>query len=496
MKKKLRLLNLQVDLFNGDLMSAYKKLLNNSLVFAIGNVGSKAIAFILVPIYTFYLTSAEYGTIDLAVTTANLMIPLISLCVYEAVLRFIMDVNSNIKEIYTNGIILTFLSSIAALAIFLVAYLLFTEKNFSNSLVIIVYLLVVSQMFQKLHSQFAKALDKNKLYAFNGILLTLLIGILNIIFVVLLDYGVMGYLCSLIISYWLSTLFIVIMTKSYLYFDNNLHNWILQKKLLLYSIPLIPNSIMWWATDSLSRYLIGFYLGVSANGYYAVASRLPSLITVFSDVFYQAWQLSAIDEYEKDNKDFYTDIFTIYYTFLFLVASFIMIILKPIFRNFIAQEYYPSWSIVPFLLLSVIFASLSSFMGAFYVASKNTGGVLKTSILGGFFATILSFVLIPTIGLEGAGIASMVSYILMFISRFLEVKRKIKIAMNMKIFTVNISIIAVQIFVLFLNLNVTSEIFIQILLIVCNLIANKNILIKISILISNFIIAKNKQKGE
>ena len=60
-------------------MRQYKKLLDNSIIFAIGLAGSKILSIILVPIYTHHLSTNEYGFIDLIVTSINLLIPIISL---------------------------------------------------------------------------------------------------------------------------------------------------------------------------------------------------------------------------------------------------------------------------------------------------------------------------------------------------------------------------------------------------------------------------------
>ena len=72
-------------------MNNYKKLINNSLIFAIGNLGSKLIVIILVPMYTYYMTTSDYGMVDILTTTVNMLLPIISLSVFDAVLRFTMD---------------------------------------------------------------------------------------------------------------------------------------------------------------------------------------------------------------------------------------------------------------------------------------------------------------------------------------------------------------------------------------------------------------------
>ena len=69
-------------------MSRYKSLLKDTLIFAIGSIGTKLILFLMVPLYTNYMTSAEYGTADLIFTIAQLLVSILSVVIFDAVIRF------------------------------------------------------------------------------------------------------------------------------------------------------------------------------------------------------------------------------------------------------------------------------------------------------------------------------------------------------------------------------------------------------------------------
>ena len=77
------------------------------------------------------------------------------------------------------------------------------------------------------------------------------------------------------------------------------------KEMLVYCIPMIPNSIMWWITDASDKYMIAFFVGVSSNGIYALAKKIPSVLSMLHSVFFQAWQLSAVEESEAKDKSHY-----------------------------------------------------------------------------------------------------------------------------------------------------------------------------------------------
>ncbi|WP_318636215.1 lipopolysaccharide biosynthesis protein [Lacticaseibacillus rhamnosus] len=143
------------------------------------------------------------------------------------------------------------------------------------------------------------------------------------------------------------------------------------QKLLHYSIPLIPNSFSWWFTNDANRYFILFFVGAAGNGLYAVANKIPSILTVFFGIFSQAWQLSAVEEFEsKDSEAFYSKIFN-YMIFISAVGvSILLIILKPFMQVYTSPSFYSSWHFAPFLLIAAVFANLSTFLGTIFIAAK------------------------------------------------------------------------------------------------------------------------------
>ena len=66
----------------------YKKLAINSITFAAANFGSSILRFVIVPFYTYYMTTSEYGTVDMLTTTVSLVLPIFLMAINEAVLRY------------------------------------------------------------------------------------------------------------------------------------------------------------------------------------------------------------------------------------------------------------------------------------------------------------------------------------------------------------------------------------------------------------------------
>ena len=451
-------------------MNSYKKLINNSIIFAVGTLGSKVVSFLLVPLYTYYLSTVEYGTVDLVITTVNMLIPIVSVSAYEAVLRFTMDKNEEPDVILSNSLLI-------ALGGFLIAILFYPVLNYFgvlNGNLIYLYLILIAQMVERILAQYTRALGKIKLFAANGILLTFSTGILNIIFLVFLNLEVLGYYWALILSYTISATFLLIASRAYSDFRVSNINKPKLKVLLDYALPLIPNSLMWWLINASSRYFITWFISVGANGLFAVASRIPSLLNIVYQVFNQAWQLSAIEEYESNNKStFYSNIFEILYVLMFLATSAMILIVKPMFSYLFASDYYTAWRIVPYLLLGAVFSSFSSYLGSNYVAAKQTKGVFKTSVYGGIISLLFNITLIPTLGIVGAGLSSMISFYVTFLIRYHDTQQFIQMAIDWKKFYINIGLIFAQVALLYSGIGIYLELVIGIILLLAQLFINQ-----------------------
>lgn len=472
-------------------MNSYKKLINNSLIFAIGTLGSRVISFLLVPLYTYYLSTSEYGTVDLTVTTVNMLLPIISVSAYEAVLRFTMDEDEDPSTILTNSISISLFGFIVALLF----YPVLNYFNVLNDSLLYLYAILFAQMLERTLAQYTRALGKIKAFAINGILLTFTTGIFNVLFLVYLQSGITGYYWAIILSFLFSSIFLLITTGSYkdLRVSKISKNSI--QKLVNYAIPLIPNSLMWWLINASSRYFITWFVGLAANGLFAVASRIPSLLNILYQVFNQAWQLSAIEEFESDNKsEFYSKVFDNLSSLLFVGASGIIIFIKIIFEVTFAPEYFVAWKVAPFLLLGSVFSSFSSYLGTNYVAAKQTKGVLKTSIYGGIISILLNSLFIPTIGVIGAGISSMISFYVIFLIRYFDTRQFIKLDVNWYRFNLNLLVLMTQVGLLFIGLELKVEILLGIVLFSVLLIANKSFLKLIIKLIKSLIENRMRSK--
>ncbi|UNB89111.1 lipopolysaccharide biosynthesis protein [Lactiplantibacillus plantarum] len=412
-------------------MDKYHKLAMNSLIFAIGNLGSRFISIIMVPLYTRFMTTSEYGQVDLVTTAISLLLPIISLAIGQAVIRFAVaySESDDRKRIFSNAVALNILGTLLLGLVFLILQ----PFHLFHGLLAYFTILLILQLFGDTISQFVRGIGRVRQYAINGILTTIITAGLNILLIVQWQQGVDGYLVSMIVAAAISDFYLFIVSRGFNLFSIRHLNKKLLGSMLIYAVPLIPNSIMWWIINGSTRYLILFFVGAGANGLFAVANKIPSILSIATNIFSQAWQLSAFEEQDSSDKaGFYTSVFKNYYTVLFIGASIILIITKPLIIYTVGQQFSSSWELVPFLLLASMYQSFSGFLGTTYTASLQTKGVFTTSILAAMVSFIANLVLLPIIGVYGAGIGTCLGFVAMWWIRLKDTKKIIGLNVNLK----------------------------------------------------------------
>ena len=400
----------------------YKKLFQNIGLFSIVNFGSKVLSFLLVPIYTHVLTASEYGTIDIYSTSINLLLPLISLSIFDAVFRFVVDNNAPDKQVaYLNsGFSFSVIVSLSVLVVSILLGLFFQKYRL---FFLVLAITLIMQSFISLFQQYAKAIDCVRYYSASGLIYTFVLLSCNIIMIVILKLGVQGYYYSNLFAGLCTNTYLVIRLKlfSSLRFEFGTENEL--RSMLVYCLPLIPNALLWWLITASDRYVILFVCGSSANGIYAVSNKIPSIITVFTGVFFQAWQISAIQEAKSRDQTFTKRVLNLQIAGMSIGISFALILTKFLVESFVGEEFISAWRYVPFLLAAVFFQNLSSIYGTVYIVNKRTKAVLVSSLIGGTINIIGNILLIRYYGIQAASFTTMLSFAVVFLYRFFDTSR-------------------------------------------------------------------------
>lgn len=423
-------------------------LIKNTIIFTLGNFGSKLISFFLVPLYTYVLTASEYGVVDLVVTVGTVAIPILTLNISEAVMRFALDKDADKEKITQIGTGILLIGILVGLLIFPVCGFFNKSSQYSTY----IYFYVISLAASQLYLCDLRGKELLIYYSIGNVLNTFFVAVLNILLLLVLKEGIEGYLKAYIIANLLTAIYAIIAGKGY----RSFYSLRIDKKLLLqmvkYSIVLIPNSFMWWIMNSSDRIMVSGMVSVAANGIYAVSYKLPTLVSTLTTIFNQAWSYSAIrEEGTEDESEYNNKIFKALIGMVMLIGIGLLTFAKPFLSVYVSKEYYVAWNYMPFLTVGCVYLTMASFMATSYTVHKDSFGYLFSGMFGAIFNVVMNFVLIPLIGVYGAAIATCISYILVFVFRLFHTRKYIRYNIYNKEFIVGSAILILSACMMFIN---------------------------------------------
>lgn len=398
----------------------YKRLGINSFIVFLGNAGSKLISILMLPFYTSYLSASEFGVSDIISTYSSILLAIVTCCLAEGILLFSKNADNEGRQRYfTSGLCYVVLLFIAfAFFCSVIAYCVPNNSwlgTFGENIWWI-YFMTLSMFLQTYVQQFSLSLNKIVIYSLSGVVLTTSLAILGITFVP--KYGLKGYLFSLILSNFLTVLFNLIASKSYLYFNISKYDRIHLRELLKYSIPLIPNSMMWFLLNGINRPIMESTIGLESIGIYAVANRFPGVIATLCAVFSSAWGVSMLEEFNSpDFNSFFNKTMRLLFFVMIVGGCFLTFFSKTIVGIFSTQEYFEAWKYMPVLTLAVILQNFSSLVGGVFMAEKKSIYFFYTSLVGALTSLGLTFCFVNIWGLMGICLAVVCSSFLMLVSR-------------------------------------------------------------------------------
>ena len=421
--------------------SRYKTLLKDTLIFGLGNLGTKLILFLMVPLYTNFMSDAEYGIADLVFTIAQLMAPFLSVVISDAVIRFGLSETERKENIIFVGAIVWGLAAILGLILTPVVGIYKAMAEWKWYL----YVYVISSIADSIGYCYLKAKGKNRTYALLSVLQTGLMASLNVYFLVFRSMGIRGYLLAYILSE--ITVDVCLFFTAGIpgdlrkaHFDRDLF-----RRMVLFSAPLILNNVSWWVIQSSDKVMVEAMISAAALGIYTAAAKIPALINVMVTIFQQAWGISAVKEYESSNdRDYYSTVLR--YLFLFISAAciFFVAIMKIFMSHYVGKDFIEAWHYVPLLLVSAVFAGIAGYFGSMYSALKKSVNNMLSTATAAVVNIAVNFLLIPPLGIWGAVIGTLVAYITIAFFRLFDVKRFVTIDVKWRTFLPTMLIIIIQ----------------------------------------------------
>lgn len=426
----------------------FKKLASNTTVFAIGSIGSKFITFLLVPIYTNALNTSEYGTTEIVITATNLLMPFLSLSMQDSVLRFGLAPEIDSNKVIKNAVIIVSIGSIISC----LATPIYGLYSVIGEWAVYFSALIVLNMFRTIFSLQAKVLDKNVIFTIDVLIYSALTCVLSYMFLIVFKQGIEGYFNALIISNVISVAFLCISCNVLKSIYSAAYDAKLMKQMIRFSVPLIFNAVSWWIANSSDRLMLDYFCGTSDVGLYSVAAKIPSIITSITGIFNQAWMISSVNEYDTTNdKSFYTKTFEGYNFVLIVLTAIAIIFIRPFMLLYVGIGFHTSWVYVPFLLVGAIFYSYANFFGAIYMSAKKNYSIMATTLVAALANLVLNYIMIPLWGIQGAVVATMISYMTVGIYRMLGSRAIVDIQYNVKQLFASFALLIVESTLIIMN---------------------------------------------
>lgn len=427
-------------------MDRYKTLASNTIVLAIGQFSSKILSYVLIILYTRtqWLQRADMSNATNITNTANLLMSIVTISIAEAVIRFGLEKNINGTQVFSVGVT-TAIVGFAVLAPFMPLISGFVNGlNESSGNGWLIYIFVITSSLRTISGFYVRSRGHVKLYAVDGILTTFTLLIFGVIFMGIFKLSSVGYIISIIASDLLSIIFLFYMANLHKRFIIIGINKELRRSMIKYSLPLTPSTVSWWLATSANGYFVNNMLGREANGLYAASSKLPGIIIIISGIVSQAWQMSAVTERNSRTvANFYTNVFNIFQGVVYVVAAGMLLFNKQL-NSFFGSDYTEAYKYTPFIIIGVMFSCFSTFLNSIYLADKRSGRSFVTTFIGSMLNILLSFLLVPVIGIYGATIGSMLNFGVVFVIRAIDTRKIVFITYNMLKVGLNIGFIFIM----------------------------------------------------
>ena len=461
-------------------MGRYKYLFKNIGLLTLSQFATKFLSFFLVPLYTSVLTTAEYGTYDLFNTTIGVLLPVLTLNIQEAILRFSLDKKSNKDAIVSVGFRYLAISNIIV-AIGLTVNQVIGVSDIVKDYSLLIFFMFLVQSLSGVITTYARGVEKIADLSISSVIASIVTISCNIIFLVVFGWGLIGYFLANIIGPFIQSGYLLIRTGFLSHIKGNKYEEE-SKEMTSYSKPLIANSIAWWVNNSLDKYVIVFFCGLADNGIFSVAGKIPSILNIFQSIFNQAWTLSAVKDYDPDDKNgFFSNTYKAYNCMMVILCAGIILFDKVLAKLLYANEFYAAWKYVPWLTIAIVFGALSGYLGGFFAAVKDSKVFSYSSVVGAITNLVLNVILTMAIGTMGAAIATTICYVEIWAIRFWQAKKYIKLSIKIQRDILSYILLVVQSIVLVQEISIGYLLQTVIFVLICGLYIKdiKSILIKI-----------------
>ncbi|MBR3143739.1 oligosaccharide flippase family protein [Candidatus Saccharibacteria bacterium] len=418
-------------------MGKNKELVKNTAILSLGRFSTQLISFILMPLFTYFLSTSDYGYIDLIQTYIALVAPIIIFRLDAGLFRFLIDNRRKSKDqeiIISNVLLFSFVQVLFFAFIFLIVAFLI---NINLALPIVIN--AVSFIFSNLMLQIARGIGDNKKYSIASILAGVATLVVSIVLVCVAGIGGAGVLLGSASGNILCFIYLLIVLQTRRKIKRSNINKGYLKRILKYSIPMVPDGLSWWVLGVSDRTIISLLIGTAANGVYAVSSKFSNILSSIFQVFNMSWQESAsLHINDKDRDEFFSGVLNTTYKLFYTICLLILGVMPFIFIVLIDQSYHDAYIYAPILLCGNLVNAIANITGAVYIAKKKTKIAARTTIVAAVINIVVNLLLVNQFGLYAAAISTLVAYSFLAVFRYFDIKKYVNMRLNVKLFIISI----------------------------------------------------------
>ena len=411
-----------------------KKLLGGSAVYFVGNALTQLISLLLMRFVTGNVTPEEYGFFNLVTTVSNLVIPIVTLQISDAVFKFVLKSETEDEKRSYISVCLV-VSVISVCIIFASVFALSCFLSIPHTLLVALY--VSSYALIGVYQKITRCLNKNKVFVTGNLLKTVIFLSLEIALISALDMGIEALLWAHIISLAFALIYTEIRIRALKYFSFTALNRRVFAQMMRFSIPLIPNAIFWWLTSSVNSVIVSARLGMDVNGIYAVSAKFTGVLVMVTSVLNMSWQDTAIADYgNKDFGAFLTKTFNMYVKLIFSAIAVLLPFIALILPYMIDPTYYDAIPYTPFLMMASGTSAMSGFVAQIFTGKGQTKTLLTTSIFGMIANVTVVFLFVGNLGLWAAVLGSLAADVVLFTSRTVLARKEFAKGIDYKSFLI------------------------------------------------------------
>lgn len=404
------------------MLSKLKHTAKHTTIYSLGNISTKIIGLILLPLYTTHLSTSEYGILAILETTNQFLISVFNMQISVAMMRWWADAKTNKekKTIIFNTFFPLLLVVLAFNAIlqpfdYLFSDVFFGHQNYTNYFTLL-FIWTSLEIFNATAISLIRLKEKSGFFALLSIVKFSFILGLNIYFIAILNYGVTGIILSQVIGSALALFITIPMIL------NNIRwkvDFKVFKEMFSYSSPLILSAVFNLILTLSDRYIIKLLIDYSQVGIYSLGYKLAGVINVF---IVRSFQMSfmpiAFKMYkEKHAPRFFSKVLN-YYTLILVIAVLVLSFFsKEILMIFSPnnKDFWAAYTIVPIIAVTFVFNGMKYIFHLGLHFEKKTKYNAFIVIIGAIVNIGLNLALIPLINIYGAAAASTITSLLVTI---------------------------------------------------------------------------------